>query len=424
MVEAMGLTIKAVAERTGVSVHTLRAWERRYGVPSPRRGAENRYRLYTEQDLADVLFMKEQVAKGIAPAQASVLLRQQQPHALIASVAPSQPIADMQIGLLEAFAQSNEAVARHLLDQAFGLFAPEIIALQIIAPTMYEIGRRWMSGEMTVWQEHLASNIVQEKLFAVLHAQPPLAPSAPEIVVACAPQEEHQLGLIIFALIARRQGWRIAYLGQSTPLADIIGLAHTVKPKAITISITTVRGLAGVMRWLNAAERPSTPIVFGGRLPNVLPDLRTHLPGNYLGDDVLTVVQNLKALKPWPEYWSPSKKVWNLANVLQTRRLEIAGITATEFMAHAPAQRHWDLTSINDSTLFLLDALACALAFNVPALIDHEREWLAEVMPPRAVKPELILKYLDVFKMILKKHLTVDQRRLIDPLIERMQIHT
>ncbi len=43
-----GFNIKIVSERTGVSVHTLRAWERRYGIPQPRRNVENRYRLYDE----------------------------------------------------------------------------------------------------------------------------------------------------------------------------------------------------------------------------------------------------------------------------------------------------------------------------------------------------------------------------------------
>ena len=80
--DKFGLTIKLVSERTGVSVHTLRAWERRYGVPSPARGAENQHRLYDDQNVADVLFMKQQVAQGVPPAQASALLRQQKQPSL------------------------------------------------------------------------------------------------------------------------------------------------------------------------------------------------------------------------------------------------------------------------------------------------------------------------------------------------------
>src|SRR5512142_1589875 len=73
----LGLTIRLVSERTGVSVHTLRAWERRYGIPKPSRDAGNRYRLYDEQDIADVLWLKHQIESGIAPALAAALRGEQ-----------------------------------------------------------------------------------------------------------------------------------------------------------------------------------------------------------------------------------------------------------------------------------------------------------------------------------------------------------
>ncbi len=89
----IGLNIKAVAERTGVSLHTLRAWERRYGVPRPARVPGNRYRVYDEQDLADVLWMKRQVAAGLAPARASALLEQ---HRRGVPAGPGEPVPPLE----------------------------------------------------------------------------------------------------------------------------------------------------------------------------------------------------------------------------------------------------------------------------------------------------------------------------------------
>lgn len=426
MTEAkIGFTIKTVSERTGVSVHTLRAWERRYGVPSPNRNAENRYRLYDEQDIADVLFLKQQVESGVAPAQASLLLRQRQDQsARIALTQSVQPIDSVRAALLDAFARSDEMTARQVLDEAFALFAPEQVALQIIEPAMNEIGEQWMRNEMTVWQEHLASNVIQQKLFSVLQSQPTVPLMAPHLVAACAPAEEHQLGLTIVALLARRQGWRVSYLGPGTPLADILHLSRQTKPNVIVISITTVVGLAGLISWLDAANRPTVPLVFGGRMPNRLPSLREHLPGTFLGKDTLTAVRNLASVLACEHCWTPTKRAWHLANALQTQRLKIAGDVASAFMETLPPslQRKWDTANLNFATLFLVDALTCALAFDVPDLMDLEHAWLGEAMPPRAVSPQLIAKHLQIAGTVLRKILP-EQMRLLEPLLERMKNH-
>ena len=424
--QSIGFTIKLVSERTGVSIHTLRAWERRYGVPSPNRGADNHYRLYDDADIADVLFLKHQVASGVAPAQASLILRQQQDQSARVGIAQStQPIDSMRAALLDAFAKSDETVARQMLDEAFALFAPEQVALQIIEPTMREIGERWMRNEMTVWQEHLSSNVIQQKLDAVIQSQPALPSSAPLLAAACAPAETHQLGLIIFVLLARRQGWRVTYLGQGMPLDDIVDLARVSKPNAIGVSVTTVVGLAGLIPWLDAAKRPFAPLVFGGRMLNLLPTLREHLPGNYLGDSTLTAVHNLSTLRLRAEYWSPSKRVLNVIDLLQQQRLGIAGEVVTEFMASSPkAHRTWDTAHVNEATLFLIDSLACALAFDVPDLMDLQHQWLKEAMPPRAVTSALIGKHLQIFDRVLNKKFSKEQLRLFTPLIERLKNHT
>jgi DNA-binding transcriptional MerR regulator len=419
----IGFTIKIVSERTGVSVHTLRAWERRYGMPSPNRSADNRYRLYDEADIANVLFLKEQVELGVTPSQASLMLRRRQDQSALTRTAQSaQPIDSARAALQEAFATSDEMTARQVLDEAFALFTPEQVALQIIEPTMREIGGRWMRNEITVWQEHLASNVVQQKLLAVLQSQPALPTSTPLLAAACAPSEEHQLGLMMFALLARRQGWRVAYLSQDTPLDDIVDLARVSKPKAIAVSVTTVVGLVGLIPWLDATNRPAAPLVFGGRMPNLLPVLREHLPGDFLGDNTMVAVRNLAGIQARAEHWVPSKRVLNGIDLLHVQRLGIAGEVVAGFISTLPrTHRKWDTSDVNYATLFLIDSLLCALAFDVPELMDLQNRWLKEAMPPRSVMPELIGKHLQIFEAVLLKKFSKEQNRFFAPLIERMK---
>lgn len=422
----IGLTIKTVADRTGVSVHTLRAWERRYGVPSPNRNSDNRYRLYDEQDIADVLFLKRQVESGVSPSQASVMLRQRQARPGDNVVVElQQPIVAMRASLIDAFTRSDESAARQILDQAFAMFTPETVTLEVVEPTMRTIGDKWLRNEMTVWQEHLASNVVQQKLFSVLQSQPAVSAVSPHVVAACAPSEEHQLGLVIFALLARRQGWRVSYLGQGTPLTDILHLSRQAKPNAIVISVTTVVGLTGLIPWLDSNNRPTTPLVFGGRMVNLLPSLREHLPGTFLGEHTMAAVRNLASVKTCENCWMPGKRAWNLANTLQVHRLKISAEVSETFMASGSAKppREWNASNINYATLFLVDAISCALAFDVPELMDLEHEWLREAMPPRAISPQIIAKHFQISESIMHKSFSADQLRLLNPLLERMKNH-
>jgi DNA-binding transcriptional MerR regulator len=421
--QTFGFTIKLVAARTGVSVHTLRAWERRYGVPTPNRHSDNRYRLYDEQDIADVVWLKHQVEAGIPPAQASALLRQRHtPPRATAVPEMAQPIAATQAALLDAFIQSDQASARRILDEAFALFTPEQVARQIIEPTMRGIGARWAQNETTVWQEHLASNLIQQKLFAILQSQPALPVTTPTLVAACAPNEEHVIGLLTFALLAQRQGWRVIFLGQGTPLSEINALARA-QLDPVVVSVTTALGLAGLIPWLDSTQRPNVPLIFGGRIVDALPTLRAHLPGEYLGADISIAPRLLATLKPRADYWTPRKRAWRAANDLSARRLQVAGDTAARFMAALPPnlQHTWNANDVNFATLFLVDALSAALAFDVPELMNAERVWLDEIMPARAVSVELIDQHIETFARVLSKALPPEQNRLVQPLVTRMK---
>ena len=74
MTELGRYRIQSVAEMTGVSAATLRAWERRYGIPAPQRTA-SAYRLYTDRDVELIRRVRELCANGVAPAQAVQMIR-------------------------------------------------------------------------------------------------------------------------------------------------------------------------------------------------------------------------------------------------------------------------------------------------------------------------------------------------------------
>ncbi len=415
-----GFTIKVVAERTGISVHTLRAWERRYGVPRPNRHENNGYRLYDENDIADVLWMKRQVETGLSPAQASLLFQQKLPAQSFA--AAQSPVAEVQSALFNAFLESNEHAAQKILDQAFALFSSDQVALRVIQPTMAMMGEYWLQNKITVWQEHLASNLVRRKLYAVLQTQATSQVTGPRVLTACAPAEDHEIGLLIFALLAQQNGWSITYLGQRTPVAEITSAAREAKPAWTIVAVTTVIGLTSLLPWLLKENRPTMPLAFGGRLLNLLPALQERMPGTWLGDDLSVAARGLSSLKPRRELYVPRRRVWDAVMALQEHRLTIAGQAAETVLGHVPLAQRARLRTedLHMAGLYLADSLSSALAFDIPELIDLDRRWLHQVLSPRAVPTEAVQGHIRVFSQLMNQVLRAEHAQVFKPLIAQL----
>jgi hypothetical protein len=198
------VTIKQAATLTGLPEHTLRAWERRYGLISPVRTASG-YRLYDDEALDRVRLMQELVASGLRPGQAAL-------EALSRDlVAPRDGTATL---VAAAAALDSDAVAA-VLDDEFARGSFEAVVDGWLMPALGRLGRAWARGEISVAGEHLVSQMVMRRLAAVFDAAPP--GEGPAVVVGAPPGIEHELGLLAFAAAARRGGLHVVYLGARVP---------------------------------------------------------------------------------------------------------------------------------------------------------------------------------------------------------------
>jgi methanogenic corrinoid protein MtbC1 len=108
--------------------------------------------------------------------------------------------------------------------------------LEIIQPCMYEVGRLWEQGEISVAQEHLASALVA-RLMAVLYPQLEVAqPPKGRAVVTAAPNEFHETGARCVADLLMLDGWRVDYLGANTPSVDLLKHLFCTKPHLLARS--------------------------------------------------------------------------------------------------------------------------------------------------------------------------------------------
>lgn len=227
--------IGELSRRSGVSPDLLRAWERRYSLLRPSRSPGG-LRLYSEDDLLRVGAMQEQLAAGLAAAEAAAVAAARGGIARFQSD-PTHARDELAAALL-AFDETRAHAAFDALVAAFSL---DTLLGDVVVPYLHDLGDRWERGEISVAQEHFASALLRGRLLGLARGWGQgLGPTA---LLACAPGEQHDLGLIAFGLALRARGWRILYLGPDTPLESLAGAARSSRPDRIVVSAVDPRTL-------------------------------------------------------------------------------------------------------------------------------------------------------------------------------------
>ena len=239
MHETAQLRIGELARRTGVATELLRAWERRYGLLAPVRTASG-YRLYSAEDVVRVGRMRQLLASGLSAAEAA---RQ----ALAEPPAPEQdepgPTAAAS-QLRRALEALDDAAAHAAFDRLLADYSERAVLAGIVLPLLHELGAGWERGEISVAQEHFASNLLRGRLLGLARGWD--RGSGPRAVLACPPGERHDLGLVIFGLALREHGWRITFLGADTPPDTLVETVRRLEPEALVLAVTDSARLDGV----------------------------------------------------------------------------------------------------------------------------------------------------------------------------------
>lgn len=255
------LRIGELSRRTGVAPELLRAWERRYGLLRPAR-SEGGFRLYSDADERRVELMRQHLRRGLAAAEAARLAAEGGDGTAVEQRAGSSPeLAAGAARLRSALDGFDEAQAQAALDDLFAAFTVETVLGGVILPYLVELGERWSTGEATVAQEHFASNLIRGRLLGLGRGWD--AGDGPRALLACAPGELHDLGLIAFALTLHRRGWRITYLGPDTPVESLAETAERLAPALVVVSATSKRRLTPLREAL-ASLAGKTKVVVAG----------------------------------------------------------------------------------------------------------------------------------------------------------------
>ena len=254
------LRIGELSRRVDVEPALLRAWEKRYGLLTPHR-SEGNFRLYSLDDVARVRAMKRHLAEGLAAAEAARL-------AVIDVVGQKAGVATADSDhaatvneLYDALARLDERKARDILDQAFALNSLEEVLGGIVLPCLREIGDRWAEGDVSVAEEHFGSTLMRGTLLSLSRGWS--SGNGPTAVLACLPGEQHDIGLICFGLVLWRNGWRIIYVGQDTPIRELESVVAKTQPNLVVVAALTQERFLGVEEELRSLAA-AAPLAVAG----------------------------------------------------------------------------------------------------------------------------------------------------------------
>lgn len=264
---AASYSIRAVAEKTGLTTHTIRAWERRYGLLTPERSDANR-RMYGEQDVERLQLLVRAIDAGhsigmIAPLPNEELARlgRNEP-----SPVTGYPNEDF-LGLCErAMLELDSDLFRATLRRATAVLGIERFLLEVVVPLLSRVDRGWDNGGVSISHEHFASAYLRTELEQIRFSIAP-PPGAPRMLVTTPSGHVHELGALLVAITAARHGWRVTFLGPNLPAAEISASSKQISASVVALSLVYPEGdlrTIGELKRLREQLGPDVPILIGG----------------------------------------------------------------------------------------------------------------------------------------------------------------
>jgi MerR family transcriptional regulator, light-induced transcriptional regulator len=290
------LRIGELSRRLGVSDHVLRAWESRYGLLQPVRSAGG-FRLYSEADALRIRRMQAHLAHGLSAAEAARAVLGEDSVAgtdLGRAVGPDRApstASELPGALRRALDTFDEPAAQAVLDRLVFDLSLTTVLRNVVVPYLAELGERWEQGTASVAQEHFASNVIRGRLAGLARGWG--NGHGPRAILACPPGELHDLALMVFGIVLNRNGWRIDYLGMSTPVEELTRAVDAIRPDLVVLAATLPENLEALATPLTALARRA-PLVLAGA--GATPEIAGAVGARLLAGDPVTEAENVG----WP----------------------------------------------------------------------------------------------------------------------------
>lgn len=410
--------VKAVVRETGLTPDILRAWERRYGVPSPQRSPGG-HRLYSQRDIELLKWLVARKREGLSISHAIELWgtmaeRGMEPTSSKTAPAPLQAadapdsLRDLWVNRCMAF---DEQGAEVILAQSFGMFSPEVICTEILQRGLTTIDDLWYRGRASVQQIYFAAQLGTRRMAALLATTPSPSRSA-RLLLGCPREEQHTFGMLLLSLLLRRQGWDVLYLGANLPLDRLEQTLADTRPNLVVLSAQQLATAATLMETAQIISRAGVVIAYGGRIFNRVPGLRTRIQGYFLGErltDSPPKIEDLLHRTPavtMPE--APAELYQESLAHYRLRHPLIEGEVRQSGTGVVPRDH------LGMATQYLAQCIQAALALGDVRLLDGEIDWLQGLFSHYHVPVSALQQYLTLYDRAARVHLDQRGRLVLD----------
>jgi DNA-binding transcriptional MerR regulator/methylmalonyl-CoA mutase cobalamin-binding subunit len=410
--------LKAVIQETGLKPDTLRAWERRYGLPQPERTAGG-HRLYSQRDIETLKWLIARQEEGLSISRAIALWRQlesedrdplQEPAYAVPETAPvpsfipdGEAIGELREAWLEACLDFDEHEAEQIVSYALALYPAETVCFEILLRGMEAIGKGWYSGEITVQQEHFVSELTARRLETILASSPPPT-RAGRILLGCAPEDQHTLPALVLTFLLKQRGWEAIYLGARVPAERMEATISAIEPHLVALTaqqLVTAATLLDVARLLQEAE---VPLAYGGRIFNLLPTLHEYIPGHFLGERLDRAPQMIEHLLTATPALPPAK------SATQTQRDALADYRDHRLPIEAEVWRALDRQTIEPDHLSIANEhlarnIEAALQLGNMDFLRSDVSWVEGMLHNHEIPQDQLQRYFKTYLQAARTHL-------------------
>lgn len=411
--------LKAVLLETGLAADTLRAWERRYGLPTPNRSAGG-HRLYSQYDIETIKWLiarqaeglsisravemwNEHIASGLDPLAGYTSSSFSSAQASSASAAPDTTLDMIRSQWITACMNYNESNAEQALNKAFSIFPVESVCMEVLQKGMSEIGGLWYENRASVQQEHFASGLAMRRLDALLSASP--TPTRPQtVLVGCPAGEWHTFTPLMLSLFLRRRGLNVIYLGANVPSERFEETVSKVKASMVVLVAQALTSAATLQSTVYSLLGQNIPVGFGGRIFITQKELAEYIPGHYLGNTVNGSIEQIEKLLKGKDKAKEAKVIsqeyTTALHAFTSRRPHIEN-TIREMIEPLSI----DPEHLNTGISFLGDIITAALQFGDMEHVTSEVEWLKVLLQSHQRPPEELANFMNGYSRAVDKHI-------------------
>lgn len=260
-------SIKDLERLTGIKAHTIRIWEKRYGLIDPERSDTN-IRHYCDSDLKKLLNISILNRNGLKISKIAHLTNSEITGLVNklseTSLDPEGHFENLYISMIDMDEDKFEKIlTRSIIQMGF-----EQMVIKLLYPFLKRIGIMWQTGTISPGQEHFISNLIRQKYLVAIDSIVPVETENSKTFILFLPEKElHELGLLFIYYLLKKRGHKVIYLGAMVPLESLAAIEKLKPSDYLVTSIVASMDSPTIEEYINKLgnDLANKTILFTGK---------------------------------------------------------------------------------------------------------------------------------------------------------------